>query len=231
MSFVWFWIYSALSRIFFWLPVWEVALEPSSSLTVACSHDSWNSSAVCWLLWKPLFARPLMGGLATVPGLPGPGAMDSSEAVWWPQPSAPANGRQEPLDLGTWDALNSALCGPTPLWWGLCWHACPCQKEKKKKKRKDLLLFTHWYWRDLKHGTIVPLGASGVWVPNPSTCSGKSQTIMKSSGAQLSAHIPAKTVCLSFAGSRLSLTIRASLFSTGTVLLQGIMAHFWAIIK
>jgi len=160
MSFVWFWIYSALSRIFFWLPVWEVALEPSSSLTVACSHDSWNSSAVCWLLWKPLFARPLMGGLATVPGLPGPGAMDSGEAVWWPQPSAPANGRQEPLDLGTWDALNSALCGPTPLWWGLCWHACPCQKEKKKKRKEKICSFSL-----TDTGEIWSMAPLSHWVP------------------------------------------------------------------
>lgn len=133
--------------------------------------------------------------------------------------------------LSTWAALNSALCGFTPLWWGLCWRGCPCQKEKKKKKIWDLSLFTHCFWRYLKHGTTLPLSASGVWVPNPSRCSGKSQTNMKSSGARLSAHIPAKAVCLSFAGSRLSLTVCASLFSMRTVLLQGVTAHFWAIIK
>lgn len=78
---------------------------------------------------------------------------------------------------------------------------------------------------------MAPLGASRVQAPNPSRCHGKSQTIMKSSDAQLSAHIPAKAVCLSFAGSRLSLTVCASLFSMGTVLLQGTTPRSWCITK
>lgn len=113
---------------------WLLHEAMTHEIQVLCASCCGNPS-------DSLFSRPSMGGLATVPGLPGPGAMDSGEAVWWPQPSAPANGRQEPLDLGTWDALNSALCGPTPLWWGLCWHACPCQKEKKKKEKKRFAPF------------------------------------------------------------------------------------------
>lgn len=132
--------------------------------------------------------------------------------------------------LSTWAALNSALCGFTPLWWGLCWRGCPCQKEKKKK-RFEICPFSLIVSGDIWSMAPLPLSASGVWVPNPSRCSGKSQTNMKSSGARLSAHIPAKAVCLSFAGSRLSLTVCASLFSMRTVLLQGVTAHFWAIIK
>jgi len=78
---------------------------------------------------------------------------------------------------------------------------------------------------------IVPLDAGEKRVPNNSRCLGKSQTIMKLSDTQLSSYISPKAVRLSFAGSRLSLTICVSLFSMGTVLLQGTVTRSWCITK
>lgn len=56
-----------------------------------------------------------------------------------------------------------------------------------------------------KQHAIVLMGASEKRVPNHLRCFRKSQTITKSNNTQLSSHIPAKAVRLSFAGSRLSL--------------------------
>lgn len=200
---------------------------------VAWSHDSQNSSAVCWLLETPLTLSsqgPQQVGLPWCQGCTGLGLQtmvrqcDDHSLLHWPV---------DTRSLWSEHLSCPKLCFvwlyPSLMRIMLTW--LPMSEGKKKKKIWDLSLFTHCFWRYLKHGTTLPLSASGVWVPNPSRCSGKSQTNMKSSGAQLSAHIPAKAVCLSFAGSRLSLTVCASLFSMRTVLLQGVTAHFWAIIK
>lgn len=122
-----------------------------------------------------------------------------------PQPLMLTNGHWVFLDLGlpgSW-----ALLGPCsfvlPWWEYFKAESLPLHVRSKQATPKNKWPLLKAWWGSRK--------ATFQWMPAGSgylrhqRCLGKSQTLMKSSSSQLSLHVPAKAVCVSFAGSRLSL--------------------------